>query len=303
MKKKLACILIMCLVLVGCGNKVEVTEVLTDAPDTEATTEITTEELTEEVTEATPEDADVATMDDADKASGSDAMSDASQGDAEGEFGTLSHKDNGKIIVLDPGHSSVVSGTTEPLGPGSSEMKASDSSGTRGVSSGLTEYELNFMIATQLRDELEARGYTVIMTREDNNTQISCAERAQIANEANADVFLRIHGDGSENSSASGAMGICITPSNPYISSMYSECRILSDAILNSYVAETGLSSRGVWETDTMTGNNWSQVPTTLIEMGFMTNPTEDLLMADSDFQKKIVIGIANGIDTYCFTD
>jgi N-acetylmuramoyl-L-alanine amidase len=98
-------------------------------------------------------------------------------------------------------------------------------------------------------------------------------------------------------------MGICITQSNPYIASMYSECRKLSDDILNAYVAETGFSSRGVWETDTMTGNNWATVPTTLLELGFMTNPNEDTLMADSDFQNKMVRGIANGVDKYCFTD
>ncbi|MCR5212958.1 MAG: N-acetylmuramoyl-L-alanine amidase [Eubacterium sp.] len=205
----------------------------------------------------------------------------------------------GKVIVLDPGHSFVVSGNTEPLGPGSSEMKAADSSGTHGDSSGLTECELNLAIALKLRDELMSRGYTVILTREDNDKQISCSERAIIANDANADVFLRIHADGSENSSAAGAMGICITPSNPYISEMYNESRRLSDDILNEYVAATGLSSRGIWETDTMTGNNWAIVPTTLLEMGFMTNPNEDLLMADPDFQVKMIQGIANGIDKF----
>ena len=54
-----------------------------------------------------------------------------------------------------------------------------------------------------------------------------------------------------------------------------------------------------MWETDSMSGNNWSQVPTTLIEMGFMTNPTEDSMMADPSFQNKMVTGIANGIEAF----
>lgn len=55
----------------------------------------------------------------------------------------------------------------------------------------------------------------------------------------------------------------------------------------------------GIWETDNMTGNNWSQAPTTLIEMGYMRNPTEDRKMRQDSYQKKMVYGIANGIDNY----
>ena len=55
----------------------------------------------------------------------------------------------------------------------------------------------------------------------------------------------------------------------------------------------------GIWETDNMTGNNWSQAPTTLIEMGYMSNPTEDRKTQQDSYQKKMVYGIANGIDNY----
>ena len=204
-----------------------------------------------------------------------------------------------KVVVIDPGHSSVVASGTEPLGPGSSETKAKDSGGTSGVSTGLPEYKLTLQIAEKLKTELEARGYDVVLTRYDNNTPVSCKERAEVANNENADAYIRLHGDGSSSSSARGAMCICITSGNPYISSMYSECKRLSNSVLSEYTAATGFSSRGVWETDSMLGNNWSQVPTTLIEMGFMTNPTEDSMMADPSFQNKMVTGIANGIDAF----
>ena len=301
LKKKILLLLLICVfvfAVAGCGKK-ESHEGATRIMTTEEVTEAevaTPEEATPEAMKAT---SDVASSQDA-RAKKEEAKTTE---EVTTEEPTTEQQTNGKIIVLDPGHSSVVNGGTEPIGPGASEQKAADSAGTRGSTSGLTEYELNMQILLKLQTVLEERGYTVILTRPDNYTGISCSERAQIANNAGADVFLRIHADGSESSSAAGAMGICITSSNPYVPGMYSESRRLTDCVLNEYVAATGLSSRSVWETDTMTGNNWSNVPTTLLEMGFMTNPNEDALMADPAFQDKMVDGIANGIDKFCFTD
>lgn len=205
----------------------------------------------------------------------------------------------GLTIVLDPGHSAVVAPGTEPLGPGSSEYKAADASGTSGVASGMPEYELTLNISVALKAELENRGYTVLMTRESNDVPVSCIQRADVANNANAAAYVRIHANGSENSGAQGAMTICTTAGSPYAAQLYSASRNLSDCILNKYCEATGCKSEGVWETDTMSGNNWSRVPVTIVEMGYMTNPDEDLLMQTAEYQEKIVQGIANGIDLF----
>lgn len=212
---------------------------------------------------------------------------------------TPEQKTRTQTVVLDPGHSSVVASGTEPLGPGSTENKAADTSGTSGTVSGLTEYELNLTVSQKLRTELQNRGYTVFMTRESNDVPVSCIERADVANNSDADAFVRIHANGSEDSSAKGAMTICITPDNPFYPALYEQARALSDCIINNLSEVTGCENDGVWETDSMSGNNWSQVPATIVEMGYMTNPDEDALMATDDYQNKIVKGIADGIDQY----
>lgn len=209
-------------------------------------------------------------------------------------------EEESKLVVIDAGHQGKGDSSLEPIGPGAKQKKAKVASGTTGKWSKTPEYKLTLTVSKKLKTELEERGYTVKMIRTSHKVNISNAERAKKANKWKADAFIRIHANGSTNSSVSGALTMAPANGNKYMSSSnVKKSQKLSKNIIKAFCKATGAKNQGVMKTNSMSGINWCKVPVTIVEMGYMTNKTEDLKMAKSSYQKKMVAGIADGLDKY----
>ena len=207
--------------------------------------------------------------------------------------------ENRKIIAIDPGHQAKGNYEKEPVGPGATEQKAKVSSGTQGVSTKIPEHVFTLELSLKLRDALLAEGYEVVMTREIAEVNISNIERAEIANEAEADIYIRIHADGADSEAANGISVLYPSESNPYVAELSTDSKRLAQAVLDELCEVTGAKKRGIVKRDDLSGTNWAQMPVILIEAGFMTNKAEDERLQDPESQAKLVQGIVNGIGEY----
>lgn len=203
-----------------------------------------------------------------------------------------------KIVAIDAGHQKKGDSSTEPIGPGASTKKPKVAGGTSGVYTKVPEYKLTLAVAKKLKKQLISQGYKVVMIRSTNDVNISNKERAQKANET-SDICIRLHADGINNSSVNGASALYPSVSNKYIGKLSKSCKSLSENVLSSMCAKSGAKSRGLSQRDDLTGTNWSTIPVTLVEMGFMTNKAEDIRMQDDDYQNKLAAGMAEGVEKY----
>jgi N-acetylmuramoyl-L-alanine amidase len=206
-----------------------------------------------------------------------------------------------RTVCLDPGHQLRGNASLEPIGPGAKEMKAKVTSGTQGVRTKKPEYVINLEAALLLREQLELYGYKVVMTRDTHDVDRSNRERAAFCNEAAADLALRIHADGNDNPGAKG-ISMLYPGVNPYTGAIHKESRRAAEAVLPEVLAATGAVSRGAVPRTDLSGFNWSEVPTILVEMGFLTNPEEDALLSDPAYLERMAQGLTAGINRY-FTE
>jgi len=202
----------------------------------------------------------------------------------------------GAVVVIDPGHQAKADYDLEPVGPGSSEKKAKVSSGTASVVTGAPESQLVLAVSLRLRDALESQGIKVVMTRTTQDVSISNIERAQIANSAEADLFVRVHADGSTNADTAGIHVLYPASIKGWTDDIATASKKAASLAQKELVAATGAKDRGIDARSDITGFNWCDVPVILPEIGFMTNPAEDRLLATAAYQDKIVSGLVRAI-------
>jgi N-acetylmuramoyl-L-alanine amidase len=201
------------------------------------------------------------------------------------------------VVVVDPGHDLRANAETEPIGPGSTTRKIKDGGGTLGITTGLSEAELNMRVARRLRPLLERAGVRVVSTRiRTAGTSMGNIARARIANRTEAALFLRIHADGSAASSVRGTHVLYPALRRGWTDDIRAGSLRAARIVQRELVRALGFPDRGLQERSDITGFNWADVPAILVEMGFMTNPTEDRLLATPEYQRRAAVGLCRGV-------
>ncbi len=207
--------------------------------------------------------------------------------------------DGKPIICIDAAHQSKADTGSEPIGPGASQTKYKCTSGASGKA-GTTEFETNLLIALLLRDELTSRGYGVIMIRETSDVNISDATRAQTANET-ANIVIHIHCNADERDNINGIMAFTPSDSNKYVSGdVRAKCLDLGNALIRNLAATTQARNWGVISNDNLTALNWTKIPASHVEVGYLTSEEDEARLSSQEYRVKIAKGLADGIDEYC---
>jgi N-acetylmuramoyl-L-alanine amidase len=202
------------------------------------------------------------------------------------------------LICLDPGHGTpaAVGRQTEPIGPGSRVYKIKDGGGAPG------EAAVALAIARKTRVLLLRRGYRVAMTRTGPVFRYRTGgnvARAQFCNRRHAALMLRIHADGSADSSRHGMATLYPSLRRGWTNDIYPRSLRAARLVQRASVATTGAANNGLGGRSDLTGFNWANVPAILVETGFMSNPAERRRLQSSAYQWRIARGFTSGVAAF----
>jgi N-acetylmuramoyl-L-alanine amidase len=199
------------------------------------------------------------------------------------------------LICIDPGHGTIpaIGRQTEPIGPGSSQMKIKDGGGAPG------EAPVALAIALKTRALLKGDGYRVAMTRTGRAYAGGNIERARFCNVRHAALMLRIHADGSTDRSLHGVKTLVPTLHRGWTDDIYASSVRAARKVQAAVVRQTRALDLGLLQRSDLTGFNWANVPAILVECGFMTNPAEARLLRSNAYQLKIARGLTAGAEAF----
>lgn len=203
----------------------------------------------------------------------------------------------GKVIGIDPGHQERHDDALEAVAPGSARTKARMSRGAVGVKSNMPEYKITLLVAQQLQQLLEAAGAKVVLTRSEHAVNLSNRERALLMNDAQVDVWVRLHCDAAASPQMSGARAL--VPSRSANSSIYKESLALSKTLLAAFCEATQAKKRTIVARHDQTGFNWSASPVVAVEMGYLSNVNDDTKLNRSSYQALCAQGLFQGLEAY----
>lgn len=202
---------------------------------------------------------------------------------------------SGLKVAIDPGHQATSDYRMDPIGPGMSGKKPKNKAPTAGVVTRRSESVVNLEIGLKLRDRLEALGAEVYMTRTVEKVKLTNMQRAAAVNKYGPDVYLRLHCNGSSSRSRQG-IRIYYPNKGQYAKKVASKAQYTNyaDRLFSAMVKSTGRKMGGITSSDAYPGTNWAKVLTFLVEMGYMSNPEEDRLLSNPEYQEKLIDGMAD---------
>jgi len=199
------------------------------------------------------------------------------------------------LICIDPGHGTIpaIGRQTEPIGPGSSQLKIKDGGGTVG------EAPVALAIALKTRALLKGDGYRVAMTRTGRSYAGGNIERARFCNVRHAALMIRIHADGSTDRSSHGVKTLVPALHRGWTDDIYASSVRAARRVQSAVVRQTRALDLGLMQRSDLTGFNWANVPAVLVECGFMTNPAEARLLRSNAYQLKVARGLTAGAEAF----
>lgn len=185
---------------------------------------------------------------------------------------SAARSENSSILVaIDPGHGGYDNGSNI---------------------NGIYEQDITLDIALYLERELKEMGYGTLLLREDNETHLFPEERVEMAEKADADIFISIHVNTFDSDTSVYGLETWYCKDSR-------DSRLLAELVQEGTAETAKAKDRGLKETNELIVIRDTTMPSCLVETGFLTNKAERKALVSKEYQEKLAKGMAQGIDEF----